>query len=134
MLSLRSTHYWLWFLLFGIIAGFAKGFNPETVVVSLTGLGGLLVGMPAFARFARMYDLIIGLLFSALGVLGIVTSLGIAHNLGISASSDILGLQLKTPYSLIHTLLGLTSLNHGFKAIPAPTTVAVATPREATVS
>lgn len=81
-----------------------------------------------------MYDLLIGLIFTALGLIGIVTRFPFAHNLGISASGSILGLSLATPYSLIHTVLGLTSLNHSFKATPTPTTVAVATPREATAA
>jgi hypothetical protein len=127
MLNTRSTHYWLWTLLFGLVAGLARGFNPEFTVVGLTGLVGLLMGIPALSRFARPYDLLIGLAFTVLGVLGILTSFPLAQQIGISASGNILGLSLGIPYALIHTVLGLTSLNHGLKAPPAPSTVAVAT-------
>ncbi len=131
MLNTRSTHYWLWTLLFGLVAGLAKGFGSEFAVVTATGLIGLLTTIPALRSFGRIYDLIIGLVFTVLGVLGILTSFPLAHNLGITASGYILGLSLGIPYSLIHTVLGLTSLNHGMKAPSTPATVAVATERAA---
>lgn len=131
MISSRSTHYWLWFLLFGLVAAIAKGFNTETVVVGIAGLLGLLMGFGGLARFSRPYDLIVGLIFTALGLIGIVTSLRIGGQIGLSTSGNILGLSLAIPYNLIHTVLGLTSLNHSFKQSTAATTVAVATPTTA---
>lgn len=123
MLNSRSTHYWLWFLLFGIVAALAKGFTTETAAVSITGALGLLTGLGAFKGASRIYDLIIGLLFTLLGLLGIVMNLGLGQKVGINAASDIFGLSLAIPYSLIHTVLGLTSLSHGLK--PAPVAPAV---------
>jgi hypothetical protein len=123
MLNSRSTHYWLWFLLFGVVAALAKGLNTETAAVSITGALGLLTGLGAFKGAARVYDLIVGLLFTLLGLLGVVMNLGLGPKLGVNAAGDIFGLSLAIPYSLIHTVLGLTSLNHGLK--PAPTAPAV---------
>lgn len=127
MLNSRSTHYWLWFVLFGLVQGIAKGFNnTETVVVGLAGLVGIITGVGG-GRFGRGYDLVAGLIFTLLGVLGILTSLSISKQLGLSTSDNILGLSLLVPYNLIHTVLGLTSLNQSFKPAPLPTTVEVAT-------
>ncbi len=137
MVNSRSTHYWLWFLLFGLVAGFAQkeGFDSEAIVMSAVGAVGLLLGFSGGLRFARPFDLVVGLVFAGLGLLGILTSLGnLGHNLGLSASGYILGLKMTVPYCLIHTVLGLTSLNHGFKTAVAPTTVAVATPSQASMS
>lgn len=139
MLSSRSTHYWLWFLLFGvvslIIASYNnKGVTSETVIFLITGFLGLITGFGAFGRFARPYDLIVGLLFTVVGVLGIMDGLGL-HLIASSGSAaqatltggSILGLFLGLPYALIHTVLGLTSLNHGLKSAPSAAPVAVAT-------
>jgi hypothetical protein len=134
MINSRSTHYWLWFALFGLIAGIATKFNTETIVLTLTGLAGLILGFGGMARFGRGYDLFIGLIFTALGILGIVGALSLNGKLGIGLPTEIVGLSLAVPYNLIHTVLGLTSLNHGFKTTIAPTTVAVATPSQASAS
>lgn len=130
MINSRSTHYWLWFALFGLVAGFATKFNGETIALTVTGLVGLLSGFGGMARFGRGYDLLIGLVFTALGILGIIGSLSLSQKLGIGLPGDILGLSLAVPYNLIHTVLGLTSLNDSFKTAPAATTVAVATPTQ----
>jgi len=129
MLSARSTHYWLWFLAFGLLSGLATHFNTEFVVVSITGLLGLLAGMKAFSQTARFYDLIVGLLFTVLGLIGIVVSLGLANKIGLSTGNNILGLQLGIPYSPIHLVLGLTSLNHSIKPSVTGSAVTVATER-----
>jgi uncharacterized membrane protein HdeD (DUF308 family) len=141
MISSRSTHYWLWFLLFGVIAAIVAAYNnqsvtSETGIFLLTGFLGLLTGFGAFSRFARAYDLLIGLFFTVVGVLGIMNGLGfhLVASGGTAASTtltgdSILGLYLGLPYALIHTVLGLTSLNHGLKApTSAPVAVATATP------
>lgn len=132
MISQRSTHYWLWTLLFGVIYGLATSFNSEAAVVTATGALGLITGVGALAaRFARIYDLIAGVIFTTLGLLGILTSFPIGNQIGISASGMILGLSLGIPFSLIHMVLGLTSLNQGFKPAPVTPAVTVATPRPA---
>jgi hypothetical protein len=133
MLSQRNTHYWLWFLLFGVVSALitvskGEGVTTETLWLFIAGLLGLVLGMfvPALAR---PFDLIIGGLFTLVGLLGILQAFGL--HLVPSGSvppnaidtTAILGLSLSLPYALIHTLLGLTSLSHGIRA-----RVAVAAP------
>jgi hypothetical protein len=125
MLSQRNTHYWLWFLLFGVVSSLVNwsqgnGITTETLWLLITGFLGLILGMfvPALAR---PFDLVIGGLFTLVGLLGILHAFGV--NLVPSGSvppnaldtTAILGLSLSLPYALIHTLLGLTSLNHGLR-------------------
>lgn len=137
MLSARSTHYWLWFILFGVVSSLVVwrihgSLDSESVWLLVTGLLGVILGVGGLgARFSRPYDLIVGLLFTAVGLLGLL------HNLGyvlVPTSSDtastvgqsaIIGLSLALPYALIHTLLGLTSLNHGLRARAHSPTVMV---------
>jgi hypothetical protein len=133
MLSERNTHYWLWFLLFGVVSALisaskGEGITSETLWLLIAGFLGLVLGifLPALAR---PFDLVIGVLFTSVGLLGILHAFGL--NLVPSGSvppntidqTAILGLSLSLPYALIHTLLGLTSLSHGLRA-----RVAVATP------
>jgi hypothetical protein len=139
MLSQRNTHYWLWFLLFGVISALVsvsqgKGITTETMWLLITGFLGLLLGM-LLPTLARPFDLVIGLLFTIVGLLGILHAFGlnlIATSGGVAPNAidetAILGLSLSLPYALIHTLLGLTSLSHGLRASVATSRVAVATP------
>jgi hypothetical protein len=139
MLSQRNTHYWLWFLLFGVVSALVSisqgaGITTETMWLLIAGFLGLLTG--SFIHpLARPFDLAIGLLFTAVGLLGIL------HNFGLNLvgqpssiapnaidETAILGLSLSLPYALIHTVLGLTSLSHGLRAKVATSHVAVATP------
>lgn len=135
MISQRGTHYTLWLALFGIVLGLVKGFNSseiglEATVLTITGLIGLITGMGSnFSRIARFYDLAVGLIFSALGLLGVLTAFPLGHQIGLSTSSMVLGLDMAVPYALIHLVLGLTSLNHGFKSVPVPPVVEVGTAR-----
>jgi hypothetical protein len=137
MLSARSTHYWLWFILFGVVSSLVVwrlhgSLDTESVWLLVTGLLGVLLGVGGLgARLSRPYDLVIGLLFTAIGLLGLLHNLG--YNL-VPTSSDtastvaqsaIIGLSLSLPYALIHTLLGLTSLNHGLRARAHSPTVMV---------
>jgi hypothetical protein len=126
MLSQRNTHYWLWFLLFGVVSALATltkgdGVPAETIWLLSAGFLGLLLGafLPALAR---PYDLVIGLLFTSVGLLGILHTFGvnlIAPTSGIAPNiideTAILGLSLSLPFALIHTVLGLTSLSHGVR-------------------
>jgi hypothetical protein len=139
VLSQRNTHYWLWFLLFGVISALVtiskgEGITVETMWLLITGLLGLSLGalLPALAR---PYDLVVGLLFTMVGVLGLLHNFGlnlVATSGGIAPNAidetAILGLSLSLPYALIHTVLGLTSLSHGLRARVATSRVAVATP------
>ncbi len=138
MISSRSTHYWLWFLLFGVVSVVVAEYNnqsltSETIILLVTGFVGLLTGFGLFARFGRPYDLLVGLFFTVIGVLGIMDGLGfhVIASSGTAASAalagqSILGLFLGLPFALIHTLLGLTSLNHGLKAASTAARVSVA--------
>ena len=138
MLSERNTHYWLWFLLFGVVSALVsasqgQGITTETLWLLITGFIGLILGMFVHA-LARPFDLVIGLLFTAVGLLGVLHAFGlnlVATN-GVAPNAidqtAILGLSLSLPYALIHTLLGLTSLSHGLRARAATSRVAVSTP------
>jgi hypothetical protein len=139
MLSERNTHYWLWFLLFGVVSALVsasqgQGITSETLWLLITGFVGLIVGMFVHA-LARPFDLVIGLLFTIVGLLGILHAFGlnlVATSGGVAPNAidetAILGLSLSLPYALIHTLLGLTSLSHGLRARVATSRVAVSTP------
>ena len=138
MLSERNTHYWLWFLLFGVVSALVsasqgQGITTETLWLLITGFIGLILGMFVHT-LARPFDLVIGLLFTAVGLLGVLHAFGlnlVATN-GVAPNAidqtAILGLSLSLPYALIHTLLGLTSLSHGLRARVTTSRVAVSTP------
>jgi hypothetical protein len=138
MVPHRSTHYWLWFLLFGMGSAMVawaqhQQLSSESIWLLGAGLGGVLVGSRLFSgALARPYDLLAGLLFGGVGLLGILHNLGmnlVVQNAslphGVVDTSSILGLSLSLPYALIHAVLGLTSLNHGLAARPATPTVMV---------
>jgi len=120
MLSQRNTHYWLWFLLFGVVSALVtiskgNGITTETVWLLIAGSLGLLLGafVPALAR---PFDLVIGLLLTAVGLLGIV------HNFGLNliASGNL------PPNTIDNT--AILGLSHGLRARVATSQVAVATP------
>jgi hypothetical protein len=139
MLSQRNTHYWLWFLLFGVVSALVtaskgEGITTETMWLLIAGFFGLILGA-LLPSLARPYDLVIGLLFTTVGLLGILHNFGLnlvgqPNALAPNAIDEtaILGLSLSLPYALIHTVLGLTSLSHGLRAKVATSRVAVATP------
>jgi len=139
MLSQRNTYYWLWFLLFGVVSALVtiskgEGVTTETMWLLIAGFLGLLTG--SFIHpLARPFDLAIGLLFTAVGLLGILHNFGmnlVGQPNGIAPSAidetAILGLSLSLPYALIHTVLGLTSLSHGLRPKVARSQVTVAAP------
>ncbi len=50
MLSQRNTHYWLWFLLFGVVSALVtaskgEGITIETMWLLIAGFVGLVLGM-----------------------------------------------------------------------------------------
>jgi hypothetical protein len=142
MLSQRNTHYWLWFLLFGVISALVslskeEGITTETLWLLVAGFLGLLTGW-FMQPLARPYDLVIGLLFTGVGLLGVLHAFGlnlVGQPSGIAPTAidetAILGLSLSLPYALIHSVLGLTSLSHGLRAKVAMSHVQVATPSAA---
>lgn len=130
MLSHRNAHYWLWFLVFGLVSvlvgvASATGLTAESVWLLATGFLGLLFGAGRVSgRLSRPYDLLIGLLFTVIGIIGVL------HNLNITLltpsstlpggngadNASLLGLSLSLPYAMIHTVLGLSSLNIGMRS------------------
>jgi hypothetical protein len=136
MISQRSTHYWLWFLLFGVVSSIVAvmrqhALDTESVWLLVTGMLGILLGGLG-GRLARPYDLVVGVFFTGIGILGILHNLGVhlvAQN-GTSAhaidTTSVLGLSLSLVYALIHLWLGLTSLNSGLATRRLAPTVAVA--------
>jgi hypothetical protein len=73
-------------------------------------------------RAARGYDLLAGLAFTVVGIIGVLHNLGItlltsSSTLpsGTGANETLFGLSLALPYALIHSVLGLTSLNLGMR-------------------
>jgi hypothetical protein len=130
-MSHRNAHYWLWFLVFGVVAGILsyKTSNPhmlssESIWLLVSGLLGIIVGANWLnsGGLAKPYDLIIGVIFAGVGIFGILINFGLfnlsIHSVPSNLVSDnaLLGLSLSTFPALIHTVLGLTSLNHGLKS------------------
>ncbi|HEY7974297.1 MAG TPA: hypothetical protein VID72_03045, partial [Ktedonobacterales bacterium] len=66
MVSARSAHYWLWFLLLGVVstlvdvstAHSVRAISAESLWLLAAGLVGIILG--TFAALARPYDLVIG--------------------------------------------------------------------------
>jgi hypothetical protein len=130
-MSHRNAHYWLWFLVFGVIAGLLsyKQSNPhtlssESIWLLVSGFLGILVAAQWLnsGKFAKPYDLLIGLIFAAVGIFGILLNFGL-FNVSISSvpnglisNNSLLGLSLGVFPALIHTVLGLNSINHGLKS------------------
>ena len=124
----RSTHYWLWFLFFGVIAGAITYtqhhmLDSESIWLLVSGLLGLVVGAKWLSdgQLARPYDVVVGLIFVAAGAVGILHGFG-ANVLPKSAlngtitSTSFLGLSLALFPSLIHAVLGLQSIRHGARS------------------
>lgn len=121
----RHSHYWLWFLLFGVIpliqalqkGGFgANAATYETIWLIGAGVLGLVFGLRALndGKLAQPYDVIIGLIFTIAGVVGIVGYFG---SLGSVSDfvSNTLHISVAGLYPLVHTYLGVKSLHHGIR-------------------
>ena len=127
-MSHRSTHYWLWFLLFGLIGGLLyynanNKLDSESIWLLVSGLLGLVVGMKWLndGKWTRSYDIIIGIIFTVVGILGIlqgfrVINLAKIAPASIASNGALIGLSVTGLAVLINTVLGLTSLNHGLKS------------------
>ncbi len=127
----RDTHYFLWFIFFGLISGVIFYINnrhqvdTESTWLLVTGLLGLIFGANWLAngKFSRWYDLIIGIIFGVAGLIGIAE--GFHINLLSSApagfssfisSNTFFGLSLLVLPSLVHAVLGLNSLSHALRS------------------
>lgn len=123
----RTTHYSLWFLFFGVIAALSSLVNKSTVDSTsiwflASGLIGLIVTRKWLneGKLARPYDIIIGLIFAIVGVIGILAAFKVnlltgVHGGSFISSTSILGLNTSFFNSLVYAVLGFTSLNHGIK-------------------
>jgi hypothetical protein len=124
-LSHRGSHYWLWFLVFGIIPlllAMKNGFGANSATYNAiwllgSGLLGLLLGNTRIydGRLARPFDFIIGIIFTLAGLVGIVKLFGI----GVAGADTVLGnvgLTLGPVLPLVYTFLGIKSLHHALTA------------------
>jgi hypothetical protein len=128
-MSHRNAHYWLWFLVFGVISGLLyykdhHTLSSESIWLLVSGFLGVIVAASWLndGKFAKPYDLLIGIIFAAVGIIGILVnfqlfSLSSLHlPSGVLSNDSLLGLSLMTFPALIHTVLGLDSINHGLKS------------------
>lgn len=125
----RDTHYFLWFIFFGVLSGLifyvnpkqhpGMTFDPESAWLTVSGLLGILLGTKWIAggKLSRWYDLIAGVIFTLAGTVGIAHGFNI--NLisgsalgGLISATSLFGLSLEVLPSLVHAVLGITSLNH----------------------
>lgn len=126
----RDTHYFLWFIFFGLLSGIIFYINhrqkidPESTWLLVTGLLGMIFGQSWLAdgKFSRWYDLVIGIIFSVAGLIGIGAGfrVNLLQNTPASMANFIgpatfFGLSLAVLPSLVHAVLGLTSLNHAIR-------------------
>ena len=127
MLSHRSAHYWLWFLLFGVVSALvawssSQQLNAEAVWLTITGLLGVLLGSRRLrGPLGRPYDLVIGLLFTGVGLLGILAGLteiipflgpwisgGVAVLVALAVGGPIKALEVFILFEVIQLLEGNT--------------------------
>lgn len=126
----RDTHYFLWFIFFGLLSGVIYYLNHHNTVDSestwllVTGLLGLLFGARWLAngRLSRPYDLVIGLIFALAGLIGIAQGFHVnplsgapAALSGFISATTFFGLSLTVLPSLVHAVLGISSLNHALR-------------------
>jgi hypothetical protein len=128
----RSAHYFLWFILFGLIAGAASLFSKDHSIASseaiwllVSGVLGILVTQKWLndGKFAQIYDFIIGVIFTLVGLVGVlqifapdlVSGLGSLPG-GLVTKTTIIGLSLGLLPGIVHLVLGLQSLNHGLRS------------------
>lgn len=123
----RSAHYWLWFLFFGVIAtlvALTQQGKPDSEALWLLVAGalGLILGAKWLAdgSLSRPYDFVAGIIFTVVGVVGILGAfkINLLSSLPSNIVSDnhVLGLSVLLLPSLVHTVLGLNSLNHALKS------------------
>lgn len=124
----RTTHYSLLFIIFGVVAAISSLVNYSKVDSTsiwflATGVLGLIVTRSWFldGKLARPYDLIVGVIFAVVGVIGILAAFKInllttVHAAPYVSASSIFGLSLAFFNCLVYAFVGFTSLNHGIKA------------------
>ena len=120
-MSHRSSHYWLWFLIFGalpFIQTALGGFKPGVDAYSSywlvgTGLLGLVLGLKSIneGKLARPFDFVVGIIFAIAGVVGILHFFSISLG-GVDTIVNDVGLATGGLYPLVFTFLGLKSIHH----------------------
>jgi hypothetical protein len=120
----RNAHYFLWFLIFGVVAGLVAftqhgKLDSEAIWLLVTGGLGLIIGRINDGSLTRPYDFVVGIIFTLVGAIGTLAAFGtnVLSPLSSLPSSVVgngylLGLSLALFPSLIHLVLGLSSLNH----------------------
>jgi hypothetical protein len=128
MLLTRGTFYWLWFIVFGVIA-ILIAFNQSHPLSSenwwllFASAGGIVTDTKSTSGYwSRPYDMFIGVFFFTAG------SIGIMHNFGLNLinntsflswnivnSNNFLGLCLDLGPSLLHAVLGFLALKFALR-------------------
>jgi len=120
----RNAHYFLWFLIFGVVAGLVAftqhgKLDSEAIWLLVTGGLGLIVGRINDGSLTRPYDFIVGIIFTLVGAIGTLAAFNVNVLSSLSSlpssvlgNGYLLGLSLALFPSLIHLVLGLSSLNH----------------------
>ena len=123
MVKDRSAHYFLWFIFFGLIAGVAsyvntQQFSSESIWLFVSGLLGILVTQKWLndGKFAQIYDFIIGVIFTLVGLVGVLDAFKIHLLSGVSLPAGLCD-QHHDPWSepstplliaLVHMVLGFS--------------------------
>ena len=126
--SHRGAHYFLSFLIFGVIAGAASlitqgKLDAEAIWLLVLGGLGALVGSSSIngGKLARPFDFLAGGLLTLAGLLGTLQGFNIHFlpdvHVGafqVLGSTALLGIPLNFPFpALINLFLGVQSLRHG---------------------
>jgi hypothetical protein len=127
-MSSRSGHYFMWFIVFGLIAGLVsfisgQGISSEALWLLLSGALGTVIAHRSVNNVARYYDMIIGVIFALAGLIGFVYNADKSllpsqlqsSNLLVQSHGDalLLGLSLAIVPSTLHLILGVLSFRHG---------------------
>jgi len=126
--SHRGAHYFLTFLIFGLIAGAAslltqRKLDAEALwLLALGGIGAILGSSRINGgNLARPFDIIAGTVLTLAGVLGTLQSFNIHFLPAVHAgafqvlnASALLGIPLNFPFpALVNLFLGVQALRHG---------------------
>jgi hypothetical protein len=124
----RATHYWLWFVLFGVASSLANyiqlhHIGTENVwMLGASGAGLLFESKQFQGRWSKPTDSFVGFLFLTAGLIGILHNFGIDlvnNNLSLPTttveSSKFIGMSLALTPSLVHTIFGFFSLQFPLK-------------------
>jgi len=127
-MSSRSGHYFTWFVVFGLIAGVVslisqRTLSGESIWLLASGIIGSILAHQSVNNVARYYDMIIGVIFAAAGLIGLVytakadllpSTLRDSQLLvGSGQDAVLLGLSLAVIPATLHLILGYTSFRHG---------------------